>query len=230
MTGGADPGAPVDDGRDTRDDDSTLAWRPTVCFNNESNTTSTMSMATYNSTSWARALRYLRSVPETVRVVMLQEHHLMTTDALRRAQAAAGASGWKVLYEPATPSAGSDRSPSFNTGGVAIAVRAELTIVRQDPRLAPGRLIAATVSGEGLPVNGILCVSAYLYTGQQDSQDNRELLALVGQAANQGRRGYVIGADFQMAPSVVAGNGLPRRLDASIVAPTGSHGTIRGTG
>ena len=96
-------------------------------------------MATYNSTSWARALRYLRSAPETVRVVMLQEHHLMSTDALRRAQAAAGASGWKVLYEPATPSAGSDRSPSFNTGGVAIAVRAELTIVRQDYSLVlPG--------------------------------------------------------------------------------------------
>ena len=70
-------------GRDARDDDSTLAWRPTLCFKNESNTTSMMSMATYDSTSWARALRYLRCAPETVRVVMLQEHHLMSTDALR---------------------------------------------------------------------------------------------------------------------------------------------------
>ena len=53
---------------------------------------------------------------------------------------------------------------------------------------------------------------------------------LIGEAADRWQHGYVIGADFQMGPDLVSGVGLPRRLGAAVVAPTGSQGTIRGPG
>ena len=144
----------------------------------------------------------------------------MTDEAVRKAQAAATAAGWRVLFEPAIPSAGSALSAAYNTGGVAIAVRAELTIAARGVTRAPGRLISAIVSGAGLPAHGVLCISGYLQTGQKDSQDNRELLAIIGEEADIWGRGFVVGADFQMPPALLTGIGFGRRLGAAILAPT----------
>ena len=151
----------------------------------------------------------------------------MTDEAVRKAQAAAIAAGWRVLFEPAIPSAGSALSAAYNTGGVAIAVRAELTIAARGDTRAPGRLISAIVSGAGLPAHGVLCISGYLQTGQKDSQDNRELLAIIGEEADIWGRGFVVGADFQMPPALLTGIGFGRRLGAAILAPDDGTGTIR---
>ena len=135
----------------------------------------------------------------------------MTDEAVRKAQAAAVAARRRVLFEPAIPSVGSAVSAAYNTGGVAIAVRAELTSAARGITRGPGRLISAIVSGPGLPSHGVLCVSGYLHTDQKDSQDNRELLAIIGEEANIWGRGFVVGADFQMPPALLTGIGFGRR-------------------
>ena len=101
-----------------------VAWRRALRFDQDPKPCAgAISLATYNCTSWHRDLSFLRTAPDNMRVVMIQEHHLMTDEAVRKAQAAASAAGWRVLCEPAIPSAGSAVSAAYNTGGVAIAVR-----------------------------------------------------------------------------------------------------------
>ena len=152
---------------------------------------------------------------------MLQEHHLLAPDALLRAQQAARGAGWQVLFLAAVPSPGTCVAERYNTGGVAVTARLDVTLQRLPGAHVPGR--ALVVRATGLCDHGVTVASVYLHTGAQYSEDNLQLLAEIAEMVQRPGGCFVIGGDFQFAPQRLARRGFARRLGARIVAHTGKQ-------
>ena len=129
-----------------------------------------------------------------VAVVLLQEHHLLTTDAVVGAVASASNAGWHLLIEPALPSPGTATSSRYNTGGVAVAVQQHITArrLRTDDALK-GRTIVVEAIGAGLPSARVMVASVYLEVGFADHETNRNILAAVAEAVAPAVGPYAIG-------------------------------------
>ncbi len=183
-----------------------------------------LQVITTNTTSWRGLRDVLRST--SAHVVLAQEHHPPPEDIPAKA-AWAARRGWKAIFFPAAPGNGTGWR-----AGVAILTRNYIGL--SPPRtgsgcIVPARALAAVIGAPGY--RPFTAVSAYLEDGGNMGKTNMAIMANIGAFLNaQGEHDqFLIGADFQCDPEVLAATGFADRLGANVVAARAARGTHRTT-
>eukprot|EP00973_Karenia_brevis_P035100 4842466-Karenia_brevis.AAC.1 len=135
--------------------------------------------------------------------------------------------GWKCLVADAVTSETTGR----RSAGVGIFVRDHLGLghLPDGPKDDPtGRAIAGMLE---IPGAGRICVvSAYLWVGEELSARNLDLLRTTGEWCSLHRMPFIIGADWNMHPSVIESTTFADILHAAIVADMSTIGTCTSEG
>ncbi|CAK0858886.1 unnamed protein product [Prorocentrum cordatum] len=154
----------------------------------------------------------------TGELTRLMRHRTKMFDSLRRN---CSPTGWKSRIVPAAPGIGLGTS-----GGVGIFVRDFLgchdVSAKVGPTLVPHRAASAIVQIPGGV--SILVVSAYLRDSEGLSESNMGILCKLRAELSSLLGPFILGADFQMEPDVLASCDLVSVLSANLVVPE-SKGT-----
>ena len=168
-----------------------------------------------NVTSWGPLREAIRCDLIHADVVLVQEHHL-ASDACDEARKMAARHGWSADFVPALATG----NGSGTSGGVAILVRLGIGYARAEEshslvRIPRDERMAFWHVGCGLR-GGFIAGSLYLVTGQADGQVNQDLLFRAGDVLHTIAKPFVLGADWQMEPSLMPAGWL-RYVGAKLV-------------
>ena len=171
-------------------------------------------------TTGAKGLKRILSTTEAD-VVCAQELKVVgdTTTSLRNW---ASAKGWKCIINEAKMS----KDTGGLSSGVGIFVREHIGLGHPPDGPAAskdGRAIAGLVEVPGLPA--MICVAAYMRTGEGLSEGNLELLRMIGEWCGAHRMPFIVGADWNMQPSMLESTTIVDCLHAAIVADPNPIGT-----
>ncbi len=183
-----------------------------------------LAVDTCNGTTWPGIRRYLRRTRADL--VLAQEHHLPPA-AVPGASQQALRMRWQSIWLPACQGSGGGWS-----AGVVIFARDPVRIAfprRGGCEVAPHRVVAAQVEAPGY--RPFTAYSGYLKDGEGLSKTNLGILADVGAHVNlQGDNApFLVGADFQMTPQVLATAGFTEQCGGRVVATGLRRGTCRST-
>ncbi len=183
----------------------------------------TLRLLTANTTGWSPLQRLLRETESNV--IFAQEHRLLP-ESIPAASAWARKHGWKTVWAPAKRGAGGGAA-----GGTVICARSFMGLRHPDKGdaiVVEGHMVAAVVEPPGCrPFVGY---AGYFHNGQGLSRANLALAAAVGahwEAMEDSTLQLVLGADFNMEPSVFARADLPKRVWGRLVVPLTPRGTCR---
>ena len=180
-----------------------------------------LTVDTYNTTSWAGLKAHLATTESLC--VAAQETHVLA-GRVPEASQWAKRHGWHSLWAPAIPG----KAEPYSSGGVALFVRATLGLRSEGkPDLVEGRLVRGLVEVPGYPVLAVY--SGYFHTGLELQQPNLELLAEVGRDSESLGCPFVLAADFNMEPEVLANAGFLEKSRAEMVFTNQAQGTCRGS-
>ena len=170
-----------------------------------------VTFGTLNGTCWRSIKRHVVE-DTTVRVWLVQEHHLSKQEEVDEASAWLRKRGMKSMWSKATAGVGKG-----TIGGVAIFADEALGLAppsNGEAELEPGRLLCGMVECSGF--RPMLCMSAYFVVGQGLGYQNMELLQKIGACACSEPAYFVVGGDFNAGPSQLEHSGFLERAGATV--------------
>ncbi len=168
---------------------------------------------TVNGNCWQGACDYMQV---TSADLTLSQEAKRLQQQVSAAERAATAIGWTARIAPAVrtwlgkPSA-----------GVAIAARSHIGLA-EVPNVTVSSVLASrmTFAWVGcLAPGGVVVASLYLYPAEGMSPRNSDLLDEVARILAQLGRPWIVAADWQMPPDVLACSGWPNLVGGTVVAP-----------
>ena len=186
-----------------------------------------LEIVTANGTCWSSIQKFLGIT--SGHVVLCQEHKLITAEEIRKAQAWSVRNGWSAHFEPGLlgPGGGGGGVGGGASAGVAVLARNFLGFHFPDfgPKVVSHRATGALVHIPGQA--SVYCVSTYLQDCVGLNDTNQDVLATIAARVTSLAVPFVVGADFNFEPALLAGSSLPARMGSQIVYPKAVVGTCR---
>ena len=171
-------------------------------------------------TTCAESLKQLLT-STTADVVLAQELRVHGASALSL-QAWTTRNGWKCILAEAAVSPDTGK-PSAGVGVFARQYLGLGNLPSGPLSTKDGRAVAAMVEVPGI---GALCaIAAYFWVSEELTERNLQLLGTIGQWCSLNKLPFLVGADFNMHPSVLETTAVTDMLHAEIIADLGSIGT-----
>ena len=164
-----------------------------------------------NGSCWTSARKVVMQSPAWV--IAVEEHKLISDEEIAEASAGLRRAGWKSFW-----SAGAFTDKGGRTGGVALLAREELGLEAPPggAELVPGRLVAGFVE---LGRHKWAVFASYFEVNTGLGKVNTSILGEVGGRAQEWRLPWILAADFNMKPELLAASGFAGRAGAAIRAP-----------